>query len=108
LGVLRLGVGLAAGVLEAKGDACFGQQPGEEVFVGLAVLEAVGEGWVLFGEVEPVGEGFGEGGVVGQVFVEDGFKDVGHAHVLEDAAGVVVAQEGERRSPVVERGNMGQ
>ena len=42
-------------------------------------------------------EGAGEGGVGGEVFVEDGGDDLGDGFVLEDAAVATVGQGGERR-----------
>ncbi len=89
-----LGIGAVA---VAGADAFFGEQAFDEGEVGLAVLETVGADGVVLTQEVPVLEDAGEGGVGGEVFVEDAGNDLRNAFVLEDAAVAAVREGGERR-----------
>ena len=81
----------------AGADAFFGEQAFDEGEIGLAVLEAVGAVGVVFGQAVPVLEDAGEGGVGGEVFVEDAGNDFRNTLVLKDAAVAAVMQGCESR-----------
>src|SRR4030095_4637820 len=69
---------LAVLVIEEVGDALFLEQPGDEVVVGLAILDAVLARLVGAGELEPE--------VRESVLAEELLDDVGDRLLLEDAA----------------------
>ena len=83
-------------VTVAGADAFFGEQSFDEGEIGLAVLETVGADRVVLGQETPVLEGAGEGGIPGEVFVEDAGNDLGDGLVLEDATVAAVPEGGER------------
>ena len=80
----------------AGADAFFGEQSFDEGEIGLTILETVGADRVVLGQVVPVLEDAGEGGVAGKMFVEQASDDLGDGLVLEDAAVAAVAEGGER------------
>ena len=85
----------AVGVAET--DPFFCEQAFDEGEIGFSVLQAVGARRVGLAQVGLVLEAVAEGGVAGQVFVEDRSDDLGNAFILENAAVASVGEGGEGR-----------